>query len=187
MPLPPAADRKPLHNRRYEFCGYQRADGLWDIEGRIVDTKTYPFENKERGTVEPGQALHDMTIRLTIDDDFLVHDIVAVTDSTPFTFCGGVVPNYRKVVGRRIVSGWRNLLRDLLGGTEGCTHMTEMLGAMGTVAYQTLYPVRLKRQQAADPAKRPALLDSCHSWAADSPVVRDHYPLHYRQPDPAST
>src|SRR3546814_16324152 len=49
MPLSPPVERTCLHNRTYDFQGSQRADGLWDLEGRIVDTKTYPFANKEIG------------------------------------------------------------------------------------------------------------------------------------------
>src|SRR3546814_4645690 len=60
MPLSPPVERTCLHNRTYDFHGYQRADGLWDIEGRIVDTKSYPFANQDRGEIPPGEALHDM-------------------------------------------------------------------------------------------------------------------------------
>src|SRR3546814_8029094 len=87
MPLSPPVERTCLHNRTYDFQGYQRADGLWDIEGRIVDTKNYPFANQERGEITPGEALPDMSIRLTIDGDFKVHDIEEVTDYSHFTLC----------------------------------------------------------------------------------------------------
>ena len=84
MPLSEPAARQPLHNRQYDFRGYRREDGLWDIEGRIVDTKTYAFENQHRGQIEAGTPVHDMQVRLTLDDDFLIRDIEAVTDASPF-------------------------------------------------------------------------------------------------------
>ena len=46
MPLPDPVPREPLHTRRVECRGYRRADGLWDIEGHLVDTKAYPFANE---------------------------------------------------------------------------------------------------------------------------------------------
>src|SRR3546814_11508950 len=70
MPLSPPVERTCLHNRTYDFHGYQRADGLWDIEGRIVDTKSYPFANQDRGEIPPGEALHDMALRLPNQGDF---------------------------------------------------------------------------------------------------------------------
>ena len=54
MPLSPPVDREPIHFRKYDFAGFRRADGLWDIEGRMVDTKSYAFENSFRGTIEAG-------------------------------------------------------------------------------------------------------------------------------------
>ena len=60
MPLSKPALRKHLHNRNIECKGYEREDGLWDIEAHLVDTKTYSFENHDRGTVASGKPVHDM-------------------------------------------------------------------------------------------------------------------------------
>ena len=38
MPLSTSAPRQLMHNRAIECRGYQREDGLWDIEGHLVDT-----------------------------------------------------------------------------------------------------------------------------------------------------
>src|SRR3546814_11588504 len=123
MPLSPPVERTCLHNRTYDFQGDQRADGLWDIEWRIVDTKTYPFANQDRGEIPPGEALHDMSIRLTIDGDFKVHDIEAVTDYSPFTICPNVTPHFKRMIGAEIKLGWTLPVRKALGGVAGCTHL----------------------------------------------------------------
>ena len=52
MPFPPPAPRTHLHNRAIDCQGYLRDDGMWDIEARIVDTKTYVIENRWRGDLE---------------------------------------------------------------------------------------------------------------------------------------
>lgn len=39
--LPPSVGREHIHTRRVVSQGYLRADGLWDIEAGIEDTKTY--------------------------------------------------------------------------------------------------------------------------------------------------
>ncbi|HLS68015.1 MAG TPA: DUF2889 domain-containing protein [Kiloniellales bacterium] len=179
MPLSEPAAREALHNRQYDFRGFRREDGLWDIEGRIVDTKTYAFENRHRGRIEPGTPVHDMQVRLTLDDDFRIHDIEAVTDASPFAICPGAAPNYRKLIGVRIAPGWRDLLKRELGGTGGCTHITEMLMAIGTVAFQTIVPMR-KRERPGAAGRRPPLLNSCHAFAEDGPVVKDLWPEHWK-------
>lgn len=187
MPLPPpSVERTKLHNRTYDFQGYQRADGLWDIEGRIIDTKTYAFANDDRGMINPGEALHDMSIRLTIDEDFVVHDIEAVTDGSPFAICPNVAPNFKRVIGCQIKTGWRQLVRKQIGAADGCTHLIEMLGAMATVAFQTLYPVRAKKAGARQPGERPGLLETCFAFRTDSPVVKRSWPEFYTGEDKPS-
>ena len=102
MALPEPVERELIHERDVECRGYRRADGLWDIEGHLIDTKTYDFENQDRGTVEAGTPVHDMWIRLTIDDKFLVRDVIAVTDQGPFSICADITPNFQRLKGLKI-------------------------------------------------------------------------------------
>lgn len=180
MPLSPPGERTELHQRRYDIRGYRRGDGLWDIEGRLTDTKGYVFENRDRGAIPPGTALHDMQARLTVDDDFVVRDVEVATEAGPFHVCPAAAANYRRLVGQPIGAGWRRALREHVGGTAGCTHITEMLGAMATVAFQTLYPVLAKEGRIkAGTGERPGLIDSCHAFRSDGPIVAREWPEHY--------
>jgi hypothetical protein len=184
MPLPPpTSPRKPIHTRTIVCNGYRRDDGLWDIEGHLVDTKAYTFENAWRGTMTPGTPVHEMWLRLTIDDEFLVHDVAASTDNSPFEICPAVVPKFRELVGLRIAKGWRKDVRARLGGAQGCTHLVELaLGALATAAVQTIFPVRALENPELDRRAKPGHLDTCHALVSDGPVVRQHWPLHYTGP-----
>ena len=138
MPLSPAAAREHLHTREVRCQGFRRADGLWDIEGHLVDTKTYAFDNQWRGHVEAGVPVHQMWIRLTLDDHRTIQAVEAVTDHSPYEVCGAITPNFQRLVGLRIVPGFTARVKELLGGTEGCTHLVELLGPMATTSYQTM-------------------------------------------------
>lgn len=181
MPLSSPAARKHVHTRTIECRGYHRDDGLWDIEAHLVDTKTYSFENRWRGTVAPGTPVHEMWLRLTIDEDMVVQEAEAATDNAPFSICGQIAPAYSALKGLRIGPGWTARVRGLLGGTKGCTHLVELLGPMATVAYQTLVGRRRreKAEAGAEPKRRPRIIDSCHAWASDGPVVREELPEFY--------
>jgi hypothetical protein len=185
MPLSaPVADREHLHDRRYEFQGFHRKDGLWDIEGRMTDSKTFGFDNDFRGRIEPGEPLHDMRIRLTLDDDFVIHDIEVSTDDAPYVICSDVTPSFAVLKGVKVGPGWNKKLKELVGGVRGCTHHVEMLGAMATVAYQTMWSraMRDRPPQAAPRRERPSIIDTCHALAADSPVVKRFWPDFYTGP-----
>ncbi|MCW5731346.1 MAG: DUF2889 domain-containing protein [Alphaproteobacteria bacterium] len=191
MPLSPPAPRRHLHDRRVICSGYQRDDGLWDIEGRITDSKTYAHEKRVGEKLPAGAPVHDMWIRITIDDGMLIHEIEAVTDASPFLMCGDVAPNFRRLIGVRIGPGWRRAVRERLGGREGCTHMVELLGPLATVAFQTLIAGRdpdrnspeakLRRRQSAE--RRPYFIDGCHAWASDGPNIQREFPQFYTGPE----
>ena len=182
MPLPaPTAPREPIHTRKIECRGYRRADGLWDIEGHLVDTKAYDFDNAWRGAMPAGTPVHEMWLRLTVDDALLVHEVAAATDASPFEICPAILPNFQRLAGVRIGKGWRKDVKERLGGTHGCTHLVELaLGALATAAIQTIFPVRAR--ETPDPAVKPGHLDTCHALASDGPVVAEHWPDFYTGP-----
>ena len=67
MTLSAPASREHLHTRRVVVEGYRRQDGDWDIEAWLHDSKTYGYEEVERGQREPGAPVHHMAVRLTMD------------------------------------------------------------------------------------------------------------------------
>ena len=72
MPLALPAPRKHLHTRTIKCEGYERDDGLFDIEAQIVDQKTYAVDEPIRGPRPAGAPVHDMQLRLTLDRDMTV-------------------------------------------------------------------------------------------------------------------
>ncbi|WP_426959205.1 DUF2889 domain-containing protein [Muricoccus radiodurans] len=178
MPLSPPAEREDLHHRDLIMRGYRRKDGLFDIEGHLTDTKTYPFGNQDRGTIQPGEALHGMWLRLTVDEDLMIHGCEAVTDFSPYAICPGAAPNFAALAGIRIGPGFTRAVKERVGGTAGCTHLREMLGQMATVAFQTVYSVRARREKNDEEARRAArnrMIGTCYAYAPDSPVVLDRW------------
>lgn len=188
MPLSPPAARQQLHTRTYAFRGYRRDDGLWELEGEIFDRKTYDFPSEDRGAIKAGEPVHGMAIRLTLDDSLTVRAVEAVTDWAPHSICPAITPNFTRMVGARIGPGWRKAVRERLGGTAGCTHLAELLIAMATPAYQTIIPVlareRREKSGARDMAESwPGLINSCHAYRSDGPLVRRWWPQHYDGPE----
>jgi len=188
MPLSPAQPRRALHTRRYDFQVFARDDELWDIEGRIVDVKTYTFGNADRpsGQVAAGEPVHEMCVRLTVDNSLTVLEVEAVTDSAPYSVCPAVTPNFQRLVGIKIGPGWRNNIARRVGGNAGCTHIVEMLYAMATPAYQGVVPALQRRREEArrdrnvedvrKDASWPSLLDSCHAYHHDGAIARRNWP-----------
>lgn len=188
MPLTEPVPRELLHLRDIELRGYRRADGLFDIEAGLRDTKTYAFSNAERGRIDPGVPLHRMLARMTLNEDMEITAFEAVTEFGPYGICPSAAPNFARLAGLRVGRGFLKAANERIGGVHGCTHLRELLGQMGTVAFQTLYAVRVKRDaapnavdtaQQAEPPRKPMLLGTCKAYAPDSPVVARQWPQFY--------
>lgn len=181
MPLSKPVSRKLAHTRVVTCQGYRRDDDLWDIEGRIVDTKPYRFKNRDRGGwIEAGEALHDMSIRLTVTLELEVVDVDAVIDASPYNYCKSAMEMARNLIGLRIAPGWSDKSKRAMGANRGCTHLTELLGPVATTAIQTIASEWIRRSEGSVDKRPPAFLNSCHSYADTSPVVKLQWPEFYR-------
>jgi hypothetical protein len=205
MPLSAPAARRPLHTRKVTCQGFFRDDGLWDIEGHITDEKHYIEKGDWRGDLQPGEYVHNMWIRLTLDEDMVIRDVEAVTDNSPYRICADVAPNFRRLIGLRIGKGFHRQARERVGGTVGCTHIVELLGPVATTAYQTIHSdkayelmrareaeLAVARGEPAPAARRPrmpeehrppSVMDTCYAWASDGEAVLRWAPLFYTGPD----
>lgn len=180
MPLSKASPRKHIHIREIRCDAYQRDDGLWDVEGVITDTKSYSFENQDRNGVAAGEAVHQMRVRLTIDEELIVQSAEAVTEAAPFNMCGNIAPDYSKLAGLKIGPGWRKNVFERLGRTKGCTHISDLvLGPIPVTAFQAVIPARRVRENEPGDGKRPSTLDTCHALSSKSPVVKRRWPEFY--------
>lgn len=183
MPLPESTPRTELHHRRIDMRGYRRDDGLFDIEGHVVDTKTYDMHRDDDNATPAGSPLHDMWIRLVVDEDLVVRDIVAVTDASPYPICREAVAPMTRIIGERIKAGWTNMVKARLGGAQGCTHLMELLMPLATAAYQTIHPVRTRRPDVLTASGRPAKIDSCYAFASHREVVARRWPTFHTVED----
>jgi hypothetical protein len=133
--------------------------------------------------IDRGEAIHDMSIRLVVDSDLNVIDAIASTDASPYAICRGAAASLECLKGLRIGRGWTKTTRELLAGRHGCTHLTELLGQLATVAFQTIWTVRRLQPQALDASGKPRKIDSCFAYSSDRELVRQRWPLHYSGPD----
>ena len=200
MPLSQPAERELLHSRDIEIRGYRRADGLYDIEAQLTDTKSQRFANRDRGYIEAGEPVHGMWLRLTVDEEKTIIASEAASDYTPYAICPAAAPNFARLAGLRIKPGFLKEAVKRVGGTIGCTHLRELLQQMATTVFQTIDPARARRDVAADGdvEKRgsdrfdariaarmggpPAILNTCIAYGTDSPVVQRRWPHLYTGP-----
>lgn len=176
MPLSAAGSRRLIHTRDIQLCGYLREDGQIEVEAKMSDVKSYSMKNLDRHTIAAGEPLHEMRIRIALTPDTMeITACEASMDATPYSVCPQIATTMGRLVGLKIGKGFLRAAALRVGGTEGCTHLRELLQPVATVAYQTRYSLQTHdvdgktRTQEADTGA--GLLNSCHAYAQTSPVV----------------
>ena len=181
MPLTPPSNRREIHHRAIDMKAFARDDGLFDVEARLVDRKPFPFLRSSSPVPTPaGEALHDLWIRVTLDSEFVVRDIEASSDATPWPLCREAEGTLKVLIGERIARGWSAKVKERLRGAAGCTHLMEMLVTLGTTALQGIRGADANRELAAQ-----WKIDSCYAYGRERSVVKMLWPDHYRPPSDA--
>lgn len=185
LALPPPAPRKLSHTRTVVYQGFDREDGLWDIEAALNDVKPYDFRVSTERPFPAQDPIHSLKIRVTLDDHMVIQEIVTSMDDIPHPECAGAPHGMHKLVGCTMGPGWRKVINEHMGGTQGCTHLREMLFNMATAAYQTLPSGQWQRLELAGVpqptvTRPPFYMGQCHSWAYDSPTVARAYPMFFK-------
>jgi hypothetical protein len=201
MPLSPPAEREHLHTRAIEINGFRRTDGLYDIEAHLTDSKSFGQTNYDRGYIEAGEPIHDMWLRLTVDDRMLIVKAEAVSERTPYLMCPRAAPNFASLEGLTIKAGFLRDANHRVGGAAGCTHLRELLQQMATTAFQAINPSKVKQEMAAtrEPEPRgsdkvdaritekmggaPKILNTCLAYSEAGPLVKRRWPHLYTGPD----
>lgn len=177
--LSPPVAREQVHNRRISCNGFVREDGMYDIEAELTDNKTYPFPTEFRGDVTPEQFIHHMKVRVTVDMTMMVQAAEAITIAGPYAVCPIANDVFDSLVGLSIGPGWRRRVTQAIGGRHGCTHITELMGVIGTIAYQTRYGEESRRRRqtvaatgmetasARSKERASVMANSCVAYAVD--------------------
>ena len=164
-------EREEVHNRRIAVNGFVRKDGLYDIEAELTDHKTYPFPSDFRGDVTPDQPVHHMKVRITITKNLIITAAEAVTIAGPYEICPTANNIFDGLVGLQIGPGWRRKVSAAIGGRHGCTHITELMGPVATIAYQTRFGEAARQNRGLDGTQaqsdNDALANSCVGYARD--------------------
>jgi hypothetical protein len=176
-------ERELVHTRQITCRAFRLKNGWLEIEAALTDEKGQEVVFRSRPPVQPGAHMHSMSLRLTVDADFLIRDVRVATLTAPWAECGGTDEAYRKLIGLRIGPGFSQRMKQLVGGVEGCTHVTELVAQAANTYMQGSWPDRIRRQMAvaADPRQWPdqgalGFVNHCHAWRQDGATLAQEYP-----------
>ncbi len=120
-----------------------------------------------------------MELTVTIDTQMRIVEVQARTLSAPYTgSCEAYGEVYEKLVGLNLLRNFRSAVRERVGGSQGCTHITELAGVLPTAAIQAFAGEVVFLDQESE--TMPLHLDRCRALRLDGAVVARLYPRWYR-------
>jgi hypothetical protein len=158
-----------VHLRDIQLRGYEREDGLLEVEAHLSDVKPYSHP----GHFGAGDPVHDMWLRVAIDRELVIQECEAAMEATPYRACPMAAPNMHRLVGLKIGKGFIKSAMALLGGGEGCAHLRELLQPIATTAMQSMAIFRLEAARPGEKLTTPALIGSCYAYREDGEIVAD--------------
>lgn len=181
MALPPAAPSRQLqHRRSIDVRVYARGNRLWEVDAHLVDTKTrdVTLGGQRRAA---GAPIHEMLLRIVVDESFNILEAGAETRWMPYPGqCDDHGDAYGKLVGLNLLRGFRQAVRERLGGVLGCTHLSELCLVLPTAVVQAFAGDVLNTREDSTSTESPFQIDRCHALRSDGPVVQRFYPRWYR-------
>src|SRR4051812_3147118 len=183
MTLPQAAAQRQLkHRRQFDVQVFARSDGLWEVDATLVDTKTRDIQMAS-GLRPAGTPVHDMLLRLVVDRQLNVVEAGSDTRWAPYPgHCDAHDDVYCRLAGLNLARGFRQGLRERVGGVLGCTHITELAQVLPTAVIQAFAGEVF--DTSGHDEQQPFQIDRCHALRSDGDAVREHYPRWYRPAPP---
>jgi len=180
---PGGLSKRGIHRRSIDIRGYERSDGLYEVQAHLTDTKTRDFMPPgDNRTIVAGSPIHDVEITLVFDSDLVITEVEASLNAFPYRSCQGGSDTLPALVGLRIGAGWNSEIRKRLPACDTCTHMREILAPLASTAYQTLTELRRHLADERDAEGRPVKIDSCHAYGASRELVKRLWPGHSKAP-----
>lgn len=177
----PSVTRRPLHRRALDVQVFARDDGLFDVEASLIDTKTHdvPLAGVAR---KAGDPIHEMHLHLTVDATLTITAASSDTRWMPYPgACNEHGDAYRQLIGLNLMKGFRQAVTERLGGTRGCTHITELCQILPTAVIQAMAGSVIDTREGDAAGNPPFQLDRCHALRRDSATVAQFYPRWHQQ------
>jgi hypothetical protein len=167
-----------IHQRVLDMSTYARDDEKVVVEGTLRDERFIPIYELS-GQKEDKGVIHHMVLRLLVGGFPLrILDAEAEMPHVPMPLCVTTRESVKKIIGLKIKSGFGEKVHKLIGGVDGCAHLTHLLIVMVQEALHGYWTHKMR-----EPAPPPAslkdieglsyLLNSCSLWREDGPIMQE--------------
>lgn len=146
------------------------------LEGTLTDERFFPYLVYATGEIEDPGVIHGMVVSLMLDlPGLTIRNVTAQMPAIPMPGCAEAKQSLERLNGLQVKPGLSSEVRKIIGKTEGCLHMTNLVLSMLAAAMQGVwaYYSRLKGERPipAPDVNLSFMIDSCWMWREGGPLA----------------
>ena len=171
-------DEKPhFFSRNISLNAFEKGPDRFVLRGTLTDQRLLPYRQYLSGEMHEPGVIHDMEVEMEISiPDLRIISALAHMPAVPNEDCVKIRDSIEKIVGLSINRGFTRKVRDLLGESRGCLHLTNLVLTMGSAAAQALWAYFSSRKEHERTRRfrdldADLLVNSCWLWRPEGPYA----------------
>jgi len=167
----------PVHERKIEIRSYPAGPQQIIVEGWLKDDRRVGGFHWD-GRPRPPGVVHRLGIRLLVGGwPLTIQEAEAEMVEIPHELCRTLEESLKKTIGLTIASGFTDQVRRLLGGLEGCSHLTHLLLAMAPAILHGYWTQHSRKPRPVPKSMDEVqglsiLVNSCQLWKENGPLIQ---------------
>ncbi|MBU1342450.1 MAG: DUF2889 domain-containing protein [Proteobacteria bacterium] len=170
-------NQSKIHTRDIRLATYPYTESRVVVHGVLKDQRYIKVFDVTGAVIGPG-IIHHMDVKLLIKADPLtIEDAQAQMLHVPMSECTTTLDTIENLKGLEIKSGFSKMIRSIMGGNKGCTHLCQLVIAMGQeIVHGWLTQKRKDKPPVPKDfnsfSEKKYLIDSCRMWSGQGPKVQ---------------
>jgi hypothetical protein len=166
-----------VHERKIEIRTYPAGPQQIIVEGWLKDDRRVGGFHWD-GRPRPPGVVHRLGIRLLVGGwPLTIQEAEAEMVEIPHELCRTLEESLKKTIGLTIASGFTDQVRRLLGGLEGCSHLTHLLLAMAPAILHGYWTQHSRKPRPVPKSMDEVqglsiLVNSCQLWKENGPLIQ---------------
>jgi hypothetical protein len=124
-------NKSKIHTRDIQLTTYPHTGSRVIVHGVLKDRRYTRIFDITGAVLEPG-IMHHIDVKLLIKSDpLMIEDAQAQMIHVPLTDCSATLDTIEQLKGLEVKSGFSKKISSIMGGKKGCTHLCNLIIAMG--------------------------------------------------------
>lgn len=171
-------DKTKIHKRAIQLLTYPLDDDKMIVHGVLKDHRYISVFDATGACKLPG-VIHHIDVKLLINLNLLIiEEAEAQMIKVPIPECRKTLDNMLRIKGLEVKSGFSKNIRSIVGGKDGCNHLSQLIVVMGQeiISGWLTYKRRNKQklpEYVENLAEREYIYNSCRMWNQEGPRFKN--------------